>query len=231
MNKNILKKYYEMQGKVILPEQKENDNIELAATVAANFASIGFPMTNEQTKALAKADKKDILAFYKDNYAMLSDVIGAGKQPKPFYPDFPEGCMERSHAEYFIDQIIYGLSGLVLEPSVYMEEKKKFPFIGQPMRRILMSGSMEDLDVTFDMAVKSAIAYSKEQRGFIMEYVKENPDKINVLLDNMATKNRENAVACAMMTEELSGNSLNTAKFMTQPTDLLRYAAFKSLCK
>ena len=105
MNKTILKKYYEMQGKVILPEQKENDNIELAATVAANFASIGFPMTNEQTKALAKADKKDILAFYKDNYAMLSDVIGAGKQPKPFYPDFPEGCMERSHAEYFIDQI------------------------------------------------------------------------------------------------------------------------------
>lgn len=229
MNKTILKKYYEMQGKVILPEQKENDNIELAATVAANFASIGFPMTNEQTKSLAKADKKDILAFYKDNYAMLSDVIGAGKQPKPFYPDFPEGCMERSHAEYFIDQIIYGLSGLVLEPSVYMEEKKKFPFIGQPMRRILMSGSMEDLDVTFDMAVKSAIAYSKEQRGFIMEYVKENPDKINVLLDNMATKNRENAVACAMMMEELSGNSFNTAKFMKQPTDLLRYAAFKSL--
>ena len=94
MNKTILKKYYEMQGKVILPEQKENDNIELAATVAANFASIGFPMTNEQTKSLAKADKKDILAFYKDNYAMLSDVIGAGKQPKPFYPDFPEGRVQ-----------------------------------------------------------------------------------------------------------------------------------------
>lgn len=229
MNKTILKKYYEMQGKVILPEQKENNNIELAATVAANFASIGFPMTSEQTKALAKADKEDILAFYQDNYAMLSDVIGAGRQPKPFYPDFPEGCMERSHAEYFIDQVIYGLSGLTLEPSVYMEEKKKFPFIGQPMRRILMTGSMEDLDATFDMAVKSAIAYSKEQREFIMEYVKENPEKIKVLLDNVATKNRENAVSCAMMVEELSGNTLNTARFMKQPTDLLRYAAFKSL--
>ena len=112
MNKNILKKYYEMQGKVILPEQKDNDNIELAASVAANFASIGFPMTTEQTKALAKADKEDIIEFYEDNYDMLSDVIGAGRQPKPFYPDFPEGCMERSHAAYFIDQVIYCLSGL-----------------------------------------------------------------------------------------------------------------------
>ena len=73
MNKNILKKYYEMQGKVILPEQKDNNNVELAASVAANFASIGFPMTTEQTKHLAKADKDDIIAFFKTNYEMLSD--------------------------------------------------------------------------------------------------------------------------------------------------------------
>ena len=52
MNKNILKKYYEMHGKVILPEQKDNDNVELAASVAANFASIGFPMTTEQLSVL-----------------------------------------------------------------------------------------------------------------------------------------------------------------------------------
>ena len=231
MNKNILKNYYEMQGKVIFPEQKDNDNLTLAATAAANFISIGFPMTTEQLRGLAKADAEDIKEFYEDTYDMLCDVIGAGKQPQPFYPDFPEGCMERSRAENFIDQIIYGLSGLTLEPSVYMEKKEMFPFIGKPMRRILMAGSVEDLDSTFEMAVKSAIAYSKEQRDFIMSYVKENPEKINILIDNASTKNRENAVACAMMVEELSGNSLNTAKFMKQPADLLRYAAFKSCQK
>ena len=63
MNKNILKKYYEMQGKVILPEQKDNNNVELAASVAANFASIGFPMTTEQTKHLAKAIRMISLHF------------------------------------------------------------------------------------------------------------------------------------------------------------------------
>lgn len=231
MNKNILKKYYEMQGKVILPEQKDNDNVELAASVAANFASIGFPMTTEQTKALAKADKEDIIEFYEDNYDMLSDVIGAGRQPKPFYPDFPEGCMERSHAAYFIDQVIYCLSGLELTPDKYMEEKKTFPFIGEPMRRVLMTGSKEDLDQTFDMAVKSAIAYSKSQRDFIMLYVKENPEKISALIDNVNIKNRENAVTCAMMIEELTGNSMYTARFMKQPADLLRYAVFKTVQK
>lgn len=231
MNKNILKKYYEMQGKVILPEQKDNNNVELAASVAANFASIGFPMTTEQTKHLAKADKDDIIAFFKTNYEMLSDVLGAGKKLTPFYPDFPEGCMERSYAEYFLDQIIYGLSGLELEPSVYMKEKKTYPFLGTPMHRILIEGSNEDLDETFRMAVKSAIAYSKEQREFIMEYVKENPGSIDALIENVSTKNRENAVACAMMVEELSGNAIHTAAFMKQPADLLRYAAFKSLSK
>lgn len=231
MTKNILKKYYEMQGKVILPEQKENSNMELAASVGANFASIGFPMTTEQMKHLAKADADDIVEFYKVNYEMLSEVVGAGKKLAPFYPDFPEGCMERSHAEYFLDQIIYGLSGLQLEPKVYMEEKKTFPFIGTPMHRILIEGSEEDLKATFDMAVKSAIAYSKEQREFIMEYAKENPDCVSVIAENVSTKNRENAVSCAMMLEELTGNSLHTASFMKQPADLLRYAAFKSVVK
>lgn len=231
MNKNILRKYYEMQGKIILPEEKGNNNIELAASAAANFASIGFPMTTDEIKKLAKADEKDILDFYKQNYEMLSEVIGAGKQPKPFYPDFPEGCMERSFARYFIDQVVYGLSGLTLEPSDYMKEKEKYPFIGAPMRRILQEGSMEDLDNTFRLAVNSAIAYSKEQREFIMEYVKEKPEAINALLENTSTKNRENAVTCAMMVEQLSGNSMNTEKFMKQPADLLRYAAFKSVEK
>lgn len=58
------------------------------------------------------------------------------------------------------------------------------------MHRILIEGSNEDLDETFRMAVKSAIAYSKEQREFIMEYVKENPGSIDALIENVSTKNR-----------------------------------------
>lgn len=231
MTKNILRKYYEMQGKIILPTQKKNNNVELAATVGANFASIGFPMTTDQVKKLAKADKEDIIKFYKINYEMLSDVVGAGKELVPFYTDFPEGCMQRSHAEYFLDQIIYCMSGLQVEPNVYKKEKKKYPFLGTPMHRILIEGSEEDLRATFELAVKSAIAYSKEQREFILEYVNEFPDAINVLIDNTDTKNRENAVACAMMIEKLSGSSIHTASFMKQPADLLRYAAFKSVEK
>ena len=42
-----------------------------------------------------------------------------------------------------------------------MKEKKTYPFLGTPMHRILIEGSKEDLDETFRMAVKSAIAYSK----------------------------------------------------------------------
>ena len=231
MNQTILRTYYEMQGKIILPEAKDNNDIALAATVAANFASIGFPLTTDQTKELAKADKEDIMAFYKDNYEMFASVIGAGKQPKPFYPDFPDECMDKSHAEYFIDQVIYGLSGLQLEPSVYRKEKKRFPFIGEPMRRIPMTGSKEDLDKVFKLAVHSAIAYSREQRAFIMAYIKEFPEAVQVLLDNTTTKNRENAVACAMMVEDLSGNAMHTMEFMKQPADMLRYAAFKSVQK
>ncbi|MFR7476298.1 hypothetical protein [Frisingicoccus sp.] len=231
MDKNIRRKYFEMQGKLIFPEEKGNNHKQLAATVAANFCSIGYPMTTEQLKKLAKADAKEITDFYKANYEMLSDVLGVGKIQKPFYPDFPEGCMNRDDVDYFVDQIIYGLSGLIIEPGVYMDEKKRFPFIGTPMYRIMMEGSLDDLHKTFELVVKSPIAYSKNQRDFMLEYLKEYPEKVDVVLNNANMKNRENAVTCAMMIEEITGNSMQTKLFMKQPTDLLRYAAYRSTVK
>ncbi len=226
--KNLLTKYLEMQGKIIFPEDKGLNNRQMSATVAANFISIGFPLTSEQVKLLAKAEASEIAKFYELYYEILSDMLGARKNQRPFYPDFPEGCMKRTEADYYIDQIIYGVSGLTMEPDVFMKEKKRFPFIGTPMRRIMLSGSIEDLDKTFELTLKSTIAYSKQQREFMIEYLSQYPNKIDVLIKNADTKNRENAVTCAMIAEMLSGNESQTSLFMKQPTDLLRYAAFKS---
>lgn len=219
-----------MQGKIVLPKIKKNNtnNQTMAVTVAANFISMGFPMTTEMIKHLAKAEKQDIIDFYESYYSVFSEVVGADKKLTPFYPDFPEKCMERSAVHYWIDQIIYGLSGLMIEPRVYMKEKETFPFIGQPIRRVLMEGSEEDLQHVFTLAVQSTIAYSKEQREFMLFYINEYPETMNILKANKDTKNRENAVTCACMLEELSGDSAYTADFMKQPTDLLRYAAFHS---
>ena len=227
MTNELRKKYYEMQGKVVFPQETGEDNLALAASAAANLASIGFPMTTSQMKKLAAAKREDIISFYQDYKAVFADLLGAGRQPKPFYPDFPEGCMKRSEAAYFIDQIIYGLSGLELEPVKYMKEKKRFPFIGQPMHRVLLEGSEADLQDTFELVVSSAIAYSKEQRSFLLLYAKEYPEAVEVI-GNMRPKNRENAVACACMLEELLGNNFFTKQFLSQPTDVLRYAAYCS---
>ena len=86
MNKNILKKYYEMQGKIILPkiENENTNNQTMAVTVAANFISTGFPMTTEMIKHLAKAEKQDIIDFYESYYSVFSEVVGADKKLTPF---------------------------------------------------------------------------------------------------------------------------------------------------
>ncbi len=54
-----------MQGKIILPkiENENTNNQTMAVTVAANFISMGFPMTTEMIKHLAKAEKQDIIDF------------------------------------------------------------------------------------------------------------------------------------------------------------------------
>ena len=75
MTKELLKKYYEMQGKVVMPQAAGENHIDLAASIAANLVSIGFPLPTTLVKHLAEAKKKDILRFYQDYYAVFSEVI------------------------------------------------------------------------------------------------------------------------------------------------------------
>ena len=59
MTPELQKLYYESQHKLIFPEDKGYGNDVLAATVAANFASIGFPIPTDLTMRLAGASRDD----------------------------------------------------------------------------------------------------------------------------------------------------------------------------
>lgn len=227
MNTKLKKMYYEMQHKLIMPENRGEDNKALAATVAANLTSIGFPMPTEMIKELAGASKKDIQQFYKDAYTICGEMVGTKFQnAQPFYPGFPESCMSRSDADYFIDQIIYGLSGLTITPALYEEAKDRLPFIGTPMRHVLEAGTEEEFHQMIQQMYASPIAWSAVERDCISEIIKEEG------LDNIpAAKNipnRENLVALACIIEKETGKTDHLKDYLTNPTEIMRYVAVKS---
>jgi len=228
MTPELQKLYYESQHKLIFPEDKGYENDVLAATVAANFASIGFPTPSDLTTQLSGASRDDIVEFYESNYAMLSEVIGADRHPTPFYPNFPQSCMNKSEAEYFIDQIIYGLSGLQIEPSLYEQERERFPFIGTPMYHTIEAGSEKEMYDSIRRMIQSPVAYSKLQQDSITAYLKEDTRRVNELPVGKDLKNRENRVALACIVQDVTGDRKAGDKFLDGANDVLRYAAVRS---
>lgn len=208
--------YFYLTGKIILPEVSSKSNKKLAATCAANFASVGFPLETEITDKLASASADDIKAFYKEYFSIVTSLYPS-KEAKPFYPGFPEEVMNKSHAEIFIDQVIYSLSGLTVTPSDYEKEKETFPFIGTPVIHVIQVGSEEDYFETMKNIISSQIAFSSTERKAVEDYLSYVSD----VPDEAYRFNRENAIFIASIT--------GSKKAFTTVTDVLRYAVYISL--
>lgn len=231
MRKEFNELYFRNEHKLILPEDKGEDNGRMAATVQANFASIGFPLNSEDLKTLSGASREDIVAFYQEYFPLMQQAIDAGHDHRPFYPNFPEEVMEKSRSEIFIDQVIYGLSGLTIEPSVYEEAKTRFPFIGDGVTHVVSAGSEEDFLQSVQRTIDSAVAYSPAQIEMIDTFIRLAGHSDRYIGDGSSMKNRENRVVLAAILED-AGKPINMfSKFLDNPNDALRYAAVRSAQK
>lgn len=218
MNQKEKKEYFGLTQKVVIPKDAGENNIDYAATVSANFASVGFPMTKDMEKELAKATKEDIHEFYTSTYDILRESYsGKLDHAKPFYPNFPEEVMEKSRAEIFIDQVVYGLSGLTIEPSLYEQRKEDFPFVGKPVVHVLQAGSEENYKKSMDHIVNTPTPYSEQMLGAVQEFVKTHPDYV----PDGEMKNRENEFSFSFMKEQITGRDAVVPK---TATDVLRYS-------
>ena len=223
--------YFKNEHKLILPEDRGMDNTAMAATVQANFASIGFPLCTADINTLSRASADDIVKFYQEYFPLLEAAVDAGHEHRPFYPGFPEEVMDKSRIEIFIDQVIYGLSGFTIEPSVYEDVTSRFPFIGNGIEHIVSAGSEEDFIRSVQHTIDSAVAYSPAQVEMIDSFVRLAGHSEDYIGDGSTMKNRENRVVLAAILED-AGRPIDIfSKFMDNPTDALRYAAVRSAQK
>lgn len=223
---NRLKKFYfEEKHAMILPESKGENNLQLAATVAANFMSLGMTMNEDMTRKLGEASRDDILSFYKEYVPMVEETMSDLSDPRVFYAGFPEEVMNKSDLELFIDQICHYANADYI-PSKYEEAQMVFPFIGKVQQHPVVEGSEQKFGDLMKTVMNSAVSYTPRQVRMIRAFFEDEKDAAKFAPSTM--KQKENMIILGMTQKDVTGKDALLQKFLKDPIDVLRYAAVRS---
>lgn len=223
---NRLKKFYfEEKHAMILPESKGENNLQLAATVAANFMSLGMTMNEDMTRKLGEASRDDILSFYKEYVPMVKETMSDLSDPRVFYAGFPDEVMNKSDLELFIDQIVHYMDSDYI-PSKYEEAQITFPFIGKVQQHPVVEGSEQKFGDLMKTVMNPAVSYTPRQVRMIRAFFEDEKDAAKYAPSTM--KQKENMIILGMTEKDITGKDTLLQKFLKDPIDVLRYAAVRS---
>lgn len=232
MLSNKLKRiYFAEDHAMILPEEKGEDNLALAATVSANFASLGMTMTKEMTENLSHASKDDIISFYKEYAPMIREQIGSFQNAKQFYANFPEEVLDKSRAEIWIDQILSYYTAGNLVPSDFEQQKESFPFIGEVQAHLMKEGSEKGFEALMTRTMRSAVSFTPRQVNNIKAFFEERKDAARFAPKRENLKQKENMIILGMLQIDATGESTLLHSYIQDPGDVLRYAAVRSVLR
>ena len=97
---------YYARNIIAVPSGTEN-NTALAMTAIKNLSDLGFTLDAKGTYLLSTASKQDITDWYHDTVKLLREKVGADKEYKPFYPNFPQEVMDKTNMEMHYDQLLH----------------------------------------------------------------------------------------------------------------------------
>lgn len=186
-------------------------------TFELNLSSLGFSLEQNFALVLAKQPVAVIDDLYKELIPALKALIGADKEYKVMYPNFPKQVAEANDAELWINAILHYVSFGTWLPEY--EKVERAPLEELSKRQELTLGSLEDLKEIFTNLLNSKTSLAKQDYEDL-EWCLENVEESwNWIPEEIAFKEIL-AWISAKLAEE--GKIKVLAKYYKTATDVLR---------
>jgi hypothetical protein len=94
------------------------NHLTIVMTVQAELMKLGFMLSDTAIQTLNLfGTTDDVVKFYESVVPYIKEMIGAKKNYKPFYVNFPQQVMEMSDVELFFNAVLHYWSGGKWEPA------------------------------------------------------------------------------------------------------------------
>jgi len=199
-------------------ETQTNTNDIYALSFQAEIMQLGFIMSKELFKIVAKLEKESIAFLSSNIVKILKDIVGDDIIYKPFYPNFPQQVIDSSYVELFLNSMFhYWSAGEYIPdyevlPREYHFENKKFKELGL--------GTLHDSSILFNRLVTSKDSLSEYDKQVLIFFLNEFP---NLVVSEASYKE----TMCIIAGEKLK-HGQDISGFIRTATDILRVITFLS---
>ena len=211
-------------SKVTLPEGAGATPLNVLASFQKNLENLGFLLAEEVIDALKLLTPVQVGAFYQRLIKNLRAMVGAHREFKPMYPNFPSQVMELTEAELYFRAIAHywtlKLPEFEVEDRPESEDKPRF--------RIIRLGSREDFEGIFKLLVESKSPFSPQDREDVTWFVAQYRDGIKQLLpQQIPCKENLGFLGAELLRNTSDANAL-LDRYVKTATDVLRIAVAMS---
>ena len=148
------------------------------AAIKKNLEALGFLLAEDVVEGLKGLSPLQVDAFYQRLVKDLRTMVGAHRQFKPMYPNFPAQVMEMSEAELYFNAIIHYWTQQL--PDYEVEERE--PLADKPKYRLIRLGTREDFESIFTLLARSKSPFSQQDQEDVKWFVAQYRDGIKRLL-------------------------------------------------
>lgn len=99
------------------------NHVQVVMSTQAELMKLGYMLSQDAVNALSEVETSSVIKFHNRSIEYLRKMLGADRNYRPFYINFPDQVMEMSDVELFVNAVLHYWSGGVWEPSQEMKRR------------------------------------------------------------------------------------------------------------
>ena len=216
MNNTI---YLRRRGKVFIEKGNSGLPINYISAMAKNIESLGYAFSAEVVESLQTVSVEQVTQFYNELIEGLKQLVGAHREFRPMYPNFPKQVMEMSESRLYINALIHYLTNqlpnYVKEPRLILQDKTEL--------KVIQLGTQEEFEQIFTQIVASNTSISESDKTDISWYINNYKESIFHLIPSEIPQ-KENLAYLGAEMFFVEGAADFLKKHLKTATDILRLA-------
>ncbi len=221
MNNSI---YIRRKNKVFAEQGADNLPENYIAAILKNIESLGYTFSENLIARLQTLSLGELTDFYHETIKNLRETVGANREFKPMYPNFPQQVLDLTEARLYINAIIHYITNRLPQ----FEKKERIPLLDDVNLKIIDLGTIADFESIFTRLAASNTSLSATDKTDLKWFVENYRDDIFRLMPEEIPQ-KENI---AFIGGLLILNTENAEKFLQAKiktaTDILRLAVAMS---
>ncbi|GKU78409.1 TerD family protein [Paenibacillus sp. L3-i20] len=214
------------KNKLVLERgNEESPHTVYISTILKNVEDLGYTFSKDLLDILATYSKAQLAEFYFELITSLKVMVGAHRDYKPMYPNFPEQVMNAQDSELYFNAIIHYWSSGTLLP--HYEKQNREPLTDVANHKVINIGTMDELKTIFTNLMKSKTSISDMDKSDLSWLFEQYRDVALGLVPNEIPLKENIAIIANLILTYTTDEKIVFTYFKTA-TDVLRLAVAMS---